>query len=65
MHKEPVKVETEYQDKLPQRKAGFEAWSKLRPIYFANWMWQEACRREPEKYKMLFPVYHGKRVILT
>lgn len=48
-----------------QRKAEFDAWVRLRPIYFHTWMWELACRRSPDKYKMLLPVYQGKRVILT
>ena len=48
-----------------QRKAEFEAWTKLKPVWFHTWMWQEACKREPAKYKMFLPVYQGQRVILT
>lgn len=55
-----------YQPKTDdQRKAEFEKWAALKPVYFATWMWEVACRRSPDKYKMFLPVYQGQKVILT
>lgn len=48
-----------------QRKADFAAWAALKPVYFATWMWEVACKRQPDKYKMFLPVYQGMRVVLT
>ena len=48
-----------------QRKADFAAWAALKPVHFATWMWEVACKRQPDKYKMFLPVYQGQRVVLT
>jgi hypothetical protein len=48
-----------------QKKADFEAWGKMPPVYFQTWVWQEICRRMPLRYKMFLPIYHGQKVVLT
>lgn len=48
-----------------QKKADFEAWAALKPVYFPTWVWQEVCQRFPLRYKMFLPVYQGQKVILT
>jgi len=50
---------------VDQRKVEFDAWTKLRPVYFHTWMWEVACQRSPDKYKMYLPKYQGQRVVLT
>lgn len=49
----------------PQRKSDFEAWSKLKPVYFQKWVWQEVCKRQPLTYRMELPVYQGQKVMMT
>lgn len=48
-----------------QRKREFRAWNRLKPVYFQTWVWEEVCKRFPEKYKMILPTYQDKKVILT
>ncbi len=60
----PVRQHEPYKT-VDQRKAEFDAWTKLRPVYFHTWMWEVACQRSPDKYKMYLPTYQGQRVILT
>lgn len=54
----PVKTDDE-------RKREFQKWSKLKPVYFQTWVWQELCKKLPDRYKMFMPEYLGQRVILT
>lgn len=61
---QPVRQHQPYKT-VEQRKEEFEAWTKLRPVYFQTWMWEVACQRSPDKYKMYLPTYQGQRVVLT
>lgn len=47
------------------RKKEFEAWTKLKTVYFQTWVWEEISKRYPQKYKLFLPTYQGQRVILT
>lgn len=48
-----------------QKKAEFEEWARLKPVYFQTWVWKEVCERFPVRYRMYLPTYQGQKVILT
>lgn len=41
------------------------AWESLKPFYVPRWAWFKARKHNKEKYAAQFPVYKGKKVILT
>lgn len=43
----------------------FDEWNKLKPVYFPRWVWEEVCKRFPDRYKMNLPVYQSSKVIMT
>ncbi len=47
------------------REKAFQKWNRLKPIYFQTWVWEEVCKRFPDRYKMFLPTYQGQKVILT
>lgn len=47
------------------RRAKIDEWTKMKPVYFQKWVWEEVCKRQPLTYSMDLPVYQGQKVMMT